>query len=211
MSYKLICFDMDGVLFQDINFWLELHKKFGTLEQGKVLTEKYLHSDYERLIEEVVVKLWKGRDATPYFELVNSLKYVEGVPKVLGAIKRKGLITAIISASAIDAARRVQRDYGIDHIFANELVIRNGRVSGEFVWPIGAGKERKAEIIRDLCKDLDISASEVIYIGDSDTNIEAFKEVGLSIAFNCASEELKRVATHVVEGKNLEEVLKHLP
>ena len=67
MSYKLICFDMDGVLFQDINFWLELHKKFGTLEQGKVLTEKYLHSDYERLIEEVVVKLWKGRDATPYF------------------------------------------------------------------------------------------------------------------------------------------------
>src|SRR3989344_3970731 len=160
MSYKLICFDMDGVLFQDINFWLELHKKFGTLEQGKVLTEKYLHSDYERLIEEVVVKLWKGRDATPYFELVNSLKYVEGVPKVLGAIKRKGLITAIIS---------------------------------------------------DLCKDLDISASEVIYIGDSDTNIEAFKEVGLSIAFNCASEELKRVATHVVEGKNLEEVLKHLP
>ena len=73
---------------------------------------------------------------------MNSLKYVEGVPKVLGAIKRKGLITAIISASAIDAARRVQRDYGIDHIFANELVIRNGRVSGEFVWPIGAGKER---------------------------------------------------------------------
>ncbi len=31
-SYKLICFDLDGVIFKDINFWMELHKKFGTLE-----------------------------------------------------------------------------------------------------------------------------------------------------------------------------------
>ena len=42
MSFKLICLDMDGVLLKDVNFWLELHKKFGTFEEGKVLTEKYL-------------------------------------------------------------------------------------------------------------------------------------------------------------------------
>ena len=34
MSYKLICFDMDGVIFKDINFWMELHNKFGTLDEG---------------------------------------------------------------------------------------------------------------------------------------------------------------------------------
>ena len=48
---------------------------------------------------------------------------------------------------------------------------------------IGAGKHKKAEIIHHLCKDLGIKPEEVIYIGDSDTDIEAFKEVGLSIAF----------------------------
>ncbi len=210
MTYKLICFDMDGVIFKDINFWMELHKKFGTLEQGIKLTEKYLHSNYEKLVEEVVVKLWKGKNAKPYFELVKSIEYLPGVPKVFQHVKKQDWVTSIISASSIDVARRVQQDYGIDHIFANELVIKDGKVSGEFIWPIGVGKHKKAEIIRHLCKDLGIKTKEVIYIGDSDTDIEAFQEVGLSIAFNSQSEALKEVATHVVDSNNLADVLPYL-
>lgn len=211
MTYKLICFDLDGVIFKDINFWMELHKRFGTLEQGKELTKKYLHSDYNKLVEEVVVRLWKGKDAQPYYDLVNSIEYLPGVKETFEYIKNKDFITAVISASSIDVARRLQTDYGIDHIFANELVIRDGKVLGEFVWPIGAGKEKKAEIIRHLCLDLGIPAEECIYVGDSDTDIEAFKEVGLSIAFNSRSEELKKVASYVVESNNLSDILRHLP
>ena len=69
---KLIIFDMDGVIFQPHNFWLELHRVFGTLEEGKRLTKKYLHTDYQQLVHEVVVKLWRGKDAAPYYNLVNS-------------------------------------------------------------------------------------------------------------------------------------------
>lgn len=210
MTYKLICFDMDGVIFKDINFWLELHKKFGTLEQGIKLTEKYLHNNYEKLVEEVVVKLWKGKNTKPYFDLVNSLEYLPGVEKVFSYVKRQDWITAIISASSIDVARRVQQDYGVDHLFANELVIKDGKVSGDFIWPIGAGKHKKAEIIHHLCKDLGIKPKEVIYVGDSDTDIEAFREVGLSIAFNSSSEQLKKIATHVVESNNLADILPYL-
>ena len=210
MTYKLICLDMDGVIFKDINFWIELHKKFGTLDQGVKLTEKYLHSNYEKLVEEVVVKLWKGKSAKPYYDLVNSIEYLPGVEKVFKYVKKQGWVSAIISASSIDVARRVQKDYGVDHLFANELVIKDGKVSGEFIWPIGVGKHKKAEIINHLCKDLKIKPKEVIYIGDSDTDIEAFKEVGLSIAFNSSSEQLKKVATQVVESNNLADVLPYL-
>ena len=202
---------MDGVIFKDVNFWLELHNKFGTLKEGTILTKKYLHTNYNKLVEEVVVKLWKGKNAKSYFELVNSLEYLPGVKETFEYVKKRGLITAIISGSSIDVARRVQKDFGVDHVFANELVIKDGKISGEFVWPIGAGKEKKAEVIRDLCKDLNIKPSEVIYIGDSDMDIEAFKEVGLSIAFNSSSEELKKVATNVVNSNNLSDVIKYLP
>ena len=89
-------------------------------------------------------------------------------------------------------------------------MIKDGKVSGEFIWPIGVGKHKKAEIINHLCKDLKLKPKEVIYIGDSDTDIEAFKEVGLSIAFNSSSEQLKKVATHVVESNNLADVLPYL-
>lgn len=202
---------MDGVIFKDINFWMELHKKFGTLEQGIELTKKYLRADYDRLVEEVVVKLWKNKDAKPYYELVNSIEYLPGVKETFDHIKKRGYMTAIISASSIDVARRAQKEYNVDHIFANELVIRNGKVAGEFIWPIGAGKEKKARIIKDLCSDLGISPNEVIYVGDSDTDIEAFKEVGLSIAFNSSSEELKKVATHTVNTHNLADVIRYIP
>jgi phosphoserine phosphatase len=202
---------MDGVIFKDINFWIELHKKFGTLEQGIELTKKYLHSDYDRLVEEVVVKLWKGKDAKPYYDLVNSIEYLPGVKETFDHLKTRGYITAIISASSIDVSRRVQKDYGIDHIFANELVIRDGKVAGEFIWPIGAGKEKKAQIIQDLCSNLGISSRDVIYVGDSDTDIEAFKEVGISIAFNSSSEELKKVSKYTVNTHNLADVIQYIP
>ncbi len=119
-------------------------------------------------------------------------------------------MTAIISASSIDVARRVQKDYGVDYIFANELVIRDGKVAGEFIWPIGAGKEKKAQIIQSLCSDLGISPKEVIYVGDSDTDIEAFKEVGISIAFNSSSEELKKVSKYIVDTRNLADVIQYI-
>ncbi len=211
MGYKLICFDMDGVIFKGISFWMELHKRFGTFKQGKALTDKYLHTDYGRLVEEVVVKLWKGKDAALYYDLVNSLEYLPGVRETFEYIHNREYITAIISSSSIEAARRVQKDFGVDHIFANQLVIQNGKVSGEFLWPIGAGKEKKLEIVRELCSDLGISYKETIYIGNDDTDIEAFKEVGMSIAFNSGSQELKKAAKHVVDTNNLSDVLKYIP
>lgn len=207
---KLICFDMDGVIFKDINFWMVLHKVFGTLEEGKALTKKYLHTDYDKLVEEVVVKLWKGRDAKPYYKLINSLEYIPGVGEVFRWVKEKDMISAIISASSIDCARRVQREFGVDHIYANELVIKEGKVSGEFLWPIGAGREKKAEILRHLCDDLGINLNDVVYIGDSDADIEAFKIVGKAIAFNSSSGDLKKVADVVVDSGNLADVLKYI-
>ena len=200
-------FDMDGVIFKDMNFWMSLHKEFGTLEKGKQLTDKYLLTDYNRLVKEVVVKLWKGKSAKPYYDLVNSAEYLQGVEKLFKYIKTKGLITAIITGGSIDVARRAQKDFGIDHIFANELVIKDNKVAGEFVWPIGAGNEKKAEIIRTLCFNLNISLKDCIYIGDQDTDLEAFKIVGLSIAFNSNSDKLKKTASFIVDSQDLSGII----
>lgn len=201
---------MDGVIFKDVNFWMELHKRFGTYEQGKILTEKYLHSDYDKLVEEVVGKLWKGKDAKPYYDLVDSYQYLEGVKEIFDFVHKRGYKSAIISGSSIEVAKRVQKDYSVDYIFANELIIEDNKVSGEFKWPIGAGKHLKAKIISELCQKLDISPKETIYVGDTELDIEAFQIVGKSIAFNSESEALKKTATHVVDSQNLSDIIKYL-
>ncbi len=200
---------MDGVIFEHKNFWLELHKALGTLEEGKRLTQKHLHTNYAKLVEEVVHKLWKGKDAAPYHQLVKSIKYNPGVKEVFKEIKKKDYLTAIISSGPIDLARRAQHDLGIDFVYANELVIEDGKISGEFLWPVES-KEKKVGIIKHLCQDLGIKPQEVIFVGDSNNDLEAFKFVGTSIAFNDAPLELKKAATYCVEGKDLRGIMECL-
>ena len=185
---------------------MELHKVLGTLEEGKRLTEKHLHTDYATLVEEVVHKLWKGKDARPYHQLVKSITYLPGVKEVFKKIKNLDYLTAIISSGPIDLARRAQHDLGIDFVYANELVIQDGTISGEFLWPVES-KEKKAGIIKHLCLDLGIKPKEVAFVGDSNNDLDAFKFVGISVAFNDAPPELKKVATHCVEGKDLRRIL----
>ena len=201
---------MDGVIFKDINFWMSVHREFGTLQKGKLLTQQFLHTNYDRLVREVVTKLWKGKDATTYFNLIKRIQYVKGVAEVFAEIKKRDLFTAIISAGSIDVARRAQHDLGVDYIFANELVIRNNKVTGEFIWPIGPGGEKKAQIVLNLCKDLGIKQNKVAYIGDSDTDIDAFRIVGVSIAFNCNDEKVINAAKYVVRGSDLRKCLRFL-
>lgn len=215
MSYKLLILDLDGTIFDTpgLNIWMKVHEAFGTLEQGKILTEKYLKTDYQKLVEEVVEKLWKGRDAKPYYDMINSIPYNPGAEKFFEHIKNQGYVIAIVSASSSELARRIEKDFdiGIDHVYANELIIKDGKVTGEFVWPIAEGTKEKPKIIQDLCNDLKISPSECIYIGDLEKDEPAFKIVGYSIAFNTQSEKLKQAASVVVDSNNLEDVIKYLP
>ncbi len=201
---------MDGVLFKPRNFWYALHEKFGTLKEGKHLTTKYLHTDYAKLVKEVVGRLWKGKSATEYYTLVKSIEYMSGVAKVFETIKNKDFLTAIISSGSIDLARRAQHDLGIDFIYANELVIQDNTVTGEFIWPMGAGTHKKAEIISHLCTDLGILPKECIYIGDNRTDIESFRLVGLAIAFNSDCDELKKIADHIIETDDLSDILSYI-
>lgn len=214
MPKRLVCFDMDGVIFRERNFWLELHKAYGTFDEGKRLTELYLHSDYSRLVEEVVFKLWRGMPEDKYLNLVESYEYLQGVGDVFSFLKDNDCLTAIISASSVDVARRVQRDFGVDFIFANSLIFKNGKVSGDFDWPVGAGNDAKARIVHDLSETLNISLKDVVYVGDSKNDVEAFREVGMSIAFNCSYKPLRSIATYVVDSDNLSDILpvlkKHL-
>jgi len=208
--HKIICFDMSGVLVKSTNFWMELHKRFNTYEKGKVLTDKYLHTDYDRLVEEVVVKLWKGLDATPYFELVNSIEYTGDLEKLFSYVKSKGYLTAIISGSSLDIARILQKDFGVDYLFANHLVIKDKKVAGTFIWPIGAGFTKKAHVLKHLSESLSIPLEEFIYVGDDETDIDAMKIAGKSIAINPRSDNLRKMSTHVIETDDVSDIIRFL-
>ncbi len=210
---RLICLDMDGVLAVPRNFWMELHHTYGTEAEGKELTARYLRTDYPRLIQEVVGRLWKGKPQEPYLRLVRETPYSIGIAEFFAALRRlrleDGTSTpiAIITSGPFELAERIAREFDVEFIFANQLVFHEHKVSGEFRWPVGDGTAPKVRIIETLCADLDILPQEVLYIGDSATDLDAFRIVGVSIAFNDAPQELKEAATHVVASSDLRAVI----
>ena len=205
---------MDGVIFQHTNFWLELHKAFGTLEEGAELTKKYLKTDYLKLVKEVIGRLWKGKPTKTYLDLIKQQKYNPHVKEVIEELKKKGYSTCIISSGPYDLALRAKNELGIDEVFANKLLYNPDIITGEYLengnycWEIADAN--KLPFLTKFCKANNIRLDEVIAIGDDYNDIPKFKAVGFSIAFNTTCKELREVADIVVESNDLREILKYV-
>ncbi|MBW2992771.1 HAD family phosphatase [Candidatus Woesearchaeota archaeon] len=209
MRFKLIIFDMDGVIFQHDNFWMQLHEALGTLHPGIELTEKYLKKDIKKLAEEVIGKLWKNKPVEPYFNLIKNAKYNPGAKETIKKLKQFNIKTCILTSGPIHLAQRAKEELGIDCIYGNELLIKDNKFTGEYKW-LFLQFNHKGEFVKKICKQHSIDPLETIVVGDNEQDIYKFKVAGRSIAFNSKSKELKKAADFIVESNNLKEVLKFI-
>ena len=122
-------------------------------------------------------------------------------------IHKNNFRTAVISSSSYDVVLRAKNELGIDYIFSNALVIKDDKISGDFLWPIGAGNESKAIVMKKLCSDINIETKDVVFIGDSITDLHAVWEAGYSIAFNSKSDELKKNTSVVVDSNDARDLI----
>jgi len=206
---KLIIFDMDGVIFKDTNFWIELHKAYGTWKEGKELTKKYIKTNYEKLVKEVIGKLWKDKPAEVYFDLIKKARYVKGVKETFVVLKSKNYKIAIISSGPRDLAKRAQDELDIDYIYANHLQIEGNKVSGLTDmrnWPLR--NDNKGEIMRKLCDEHNISYKDCIVVGHEDNDMKMARTAGLAIAFCPKDEEIKKYCNIVIDKNDLTLILK---
>lgn len=212
--YKLIIFDMDGVLFEHKNIWIETHKVYGTLKEGIKATKQYLWTDYDKLVEIVVGKLWKNKPAKPFIDLINSVNFNPGVQETIKKL-HKNYKLAIISSGPLALVERAKKELNIDYGYGNDLIIENNKIRGSSHYPDGntcwpVKGDNKVPFIYELCKKYCCELEEVIFIGDDKADLEAFKIVGLPIAFNNAPEELIKIAKYYVPENNLKEILKFI-
>lgn len=208
MNTQLVIFDMDGVLFEGDNFWLDLHRKFRTATVGTKLAKKYLRSNYELLVENVAGKLWKGKSAPVYEQLVADRRYHPGVREVFEFIHLNKINSAILSSGPYDLAKRAQNELGIDVIYANRLIIKNEKIIGKV--DVMVEDSEKAKIGKKLAKEMSIDLSNVTFIGDTDSDVELAIQVGLPIAYNSKSSRLKKVCKYSINYGELRNLIKIL-
>lgn len=188
---------MDGVIFEGNNFWLELHRAYGTAREGEALATEYLDADYDRLAREVAGRLWKGLPSGPYEALLEERTYEPGVGDVLSYLRNRAVPTAIISSGPRQLAERVQADWGVDEIRANFVEFEDGYVTG--VADIMVPDGDKVAVGLDVMEQFGVAPGHVAFVGDSEADVGLVSLVGLGIAYNSSSALLVESADHVLE------------
>ena len=180
---RLICFDMDSTLIQT-ECIDELAERAGVGEQVKAITECAMRGeiDFKESFTERVALL-KGLDESVMKEIAENLPITEGVERLMFVLKHYGYKIAILSGGFTYFGEHLKRKFGIDYVYANELEIVDGKLTGRYLGEIVDGK-RKAELLRLLAQVEKVDIAQTIAVGDGANDLPMLSTAGLGIAFH---------------------------
>ena len=203
---RLICFDMDSTLIQT-ECIDELAIRAGVGDQVKAITERAMRGeiDFKESFTERVALL-KGLDVSVMQEIADSLPITEGVDRLMTVLKRCGYKIAILSGGFTFFGESLQRKYGIDYMYANELEIDdNGRLTGRYLGEVVDG-HRKAELLKLIAQVEKVNLAQTIAVGDGANDLPMISEAGLGIAVH-AKPRVKATAKQSISTIGLDGVL----
>ncbi len=181
---RLICFDMDSTLIQT-ECIDELADRAGVGEQVRAITESAMRGeiDFKESFTRRVALL-KGLDASVMQEIAENMPITEGADRLMKVLKKCGYKIAILSGGFTYFGEYLQRRYGIDYVYANELEIdEDGKLTGHYLGEIVDG-HRKAELLRLIAQVEKVNLAQTIAVGDGANDLPMLSEAGLGIAFH---------------------------
>jgi len=201
MRKRLVVFDMDSTIV-DAEIIDELAKAGGVGKQVSDITARGMEGklDFEQSLRERV-RMLKGLPVETLAEIRDNMKLTPGSEELLRTLKGMGFKLALISGGFTYFTDELKNKLGFDYAYANDLIIKDGKVTGEVTGQIIDSK-KKADIVQEIMKKEGLTKEEVVAVGDGANDRIMIKNAGLGIAFN-AKEVLKKVADGSITKNNL--------
>ncbi len=204
-SRRLICFDMDSTLIET-EVIDELADRAGVGAEVREITARAMRGEIDfRESFTQRVALLKGLDVNVMEDIARNLPITEGLERMMTILKRVGYKTAILSGGFTYFGNYLRRKYGFDYVYANELEIEEGRLTGRFTGEVVDGR-RKAELLRLLCQFEGINLEQAVAVGDGANDLPMLSIAGLGIAFH-AKPKVKATARQSISTIGLDGIL----
>ncbi len=202
---KLVVFDMDSTLIQ-AEVIVELAKLAGVGDQVNSITESAMRGeiDFKESFRRRVALL-KGINEEQLVKVTRELPLTEGAALVCKTLKGLGYKLGILSGGFRFVGEYLKDQLGFDYMYANELDIKDGVVTGKVVGDIVDG-EKKALLLRKLAKKENIALEQTIAVGDGANDLPMISIAGLGVAFN-AKPIVRQKATNAISSVGLDGLL----
>ena len=202
---RLVAFDMDSTLITE-EVMDQLAKRHGVGEQVIAITEDAMAGriDFKESFRRRAMLL-KGMPASVLHEVAEAVVLNNGADKLIRALKHFGYRVALLSGGFQYVGEYLSNSLDIDYVFANELQVVDGKMTGEVVGDI-VDAERKATLLRDIARKEGIVLEQTIAVGDGANDLPMLSQAGLGVAYHAKS-IVKESAQHAISNFGLDAIL----
>ncbi|MCP4020618.1 MAG: phosphoserine phosphatase SerB [Desulfobacteraceae bacterium] len=202
---KLVVFDMDSTLIQT-EVIVELAKLGGVGKEVDEITESAMRGeiDFKESFRQRVALL-KGIREIDLVKITDNLPLTDGADLVIDTLKQLGYKLGILSGGFTFVGEYLKKKFGFEYVYANELDIENGIVTGRVKGDIVDG-DRKASLLREIAQRENIAIEQTIAVGDGANDLPMISIAGLGVAFN-AKPVVRKRASNTISSIGLDGLL----
>ena len=180
---RLLVADMDSTIIKQ-ECIDELAAEAGIGEAVSAITDRAMNGviDFEDAVrervgllaglpEETIEKVWKER-----------ITFTRGAKTLVRTMSAAGARTVLISGGFTEFTRRVADRIGFHEHYANELLLADGKLTGEVGTPV-LGRDAKRRILSELLERHGLRPEDAMAVGDAANDLAMIQLAGCGVAF----------------------------